>query len=105
MTNYPTNLSDSQWQIISKYLDVSRNRKYDLREIVNAILYIVKTRCQWRMLPGDFEPWKSVYYYFSAWKKNEIFEIIHETLVEKIRVKQAKKEEPSVGLGNPADWD
>ena len=98
MTNYPTNLSDNQWQIISKYLDVSRNRKYDLREIVNAILYIVKTGCQWRMLPGDFAPWKSVYYYFCVWKKNEIFEIIHETLVEKIRVKQGKKEEPSVGI-------
>lgn len=47
MTTYPTNLSDSQWQVISKYLDISRNRKYDLREIVNAILYVVKTGCQW----------------------------------------------------------
>lgn len=82
MTNYPTNLSDNQWQIISKYLDVSRNRKYDLREIVNAILYIVKTGCQWRMLPGDFAPWKSVYYYFCVWKKNEIFEII-QTLLQR----------------------
>ncbi len=82
MANYPTNLSDSQWQIISKYLDVSRNRKYDLREIVNAILYIVKTGCQWRMLPGDFAPWKSVYYYFCVWKKNEIFEII-QTLLQR----------------------
>lgn len=98
MTTYPSNLSDSQWQIISKFLDIRRNRKYDLREIVNAILYVVKTGCQWRMLPKDFAPWKSVYYYFSVWKKNEIFEIIHETLVEKIRVKQGKKEEPSLGI-------
>ena len=98
MTTYPTNLSDSQWQIISKYLDVSRNRKYDLREIVNAILYVIKTGCQWRMLPKDFAPWKSVYYYFSVWKEKEIFEMIHETLVEKIRVKQGKKEEPTVGI-------
>ncbi|MBD0289482.1 MAG: IS5 family transposase [Flavisolibacter sp.] len=98
MTNYPTNVSDSQWQIIANYLDTERNRKYDLREIVNAILYLVKTGCQWRMLPGDFAPWKTVYYYFSVWKKAEVFDILHEELVEKVRVAQGKKEEPSVGI-------
>ncbi len=84
MTNYPTNVRDSGWEIISKYLDTERNRKYDLREIVNGILYVVKTGCQWRMLPGDFAPWKTVYYYFSKWKKGEVFEVIHESLVEKV---------------------
>lgn len=98
MTNYPTNVSDSQWQIILKHLDVSRRRKYCLREIVNAILYVVKTGCQWRMLPGDFAPWESVYYYFSAWKKEELFEIIHEALVEKTRVMKGRKEEPTAGI-------
>jgi putative transposase len=98
MTNYPTNVSDSQWQIISKYLDVDRKRKYDLKEIVNAILYVLKTGCQWRMLPSDFAPWETVYYYFSVWKKGEIFEIIHEALVEKTRVMKGRKEEPTVGI-------
>ena len=98
MTIYPTNVSDSQWQIIAKYLDTNRNRKYDLREIVNAIIYLVKTGCQWRMLPGDFAPWKTVYYYFSRWKKADVFELMHEALVEKVRVKQGKKEEPTVGI-------
>ena len=98
MTNYPTNVSDSQWQIISKYLDVDRKRKYDLKEIVNSILYIVKTGCQWRMLPSDFAPWETAYYYFSVWKKGEIFEILHEALVEKIRVMKGRKEEPTVGI-------
>lgn len=50
------------------------------------------------MLPGDFAPWKLVYYYFSSWKKSEIFEIIHESLVEKIRVQQGKNAEPTVGI-------
>ena len=98
MTSYPSNVSDSQWQIISKYLDVERNRKYELREIVNAILYLVKTGCQWRMLPGDFPQWTIVYYYFSVWKQNGILEEIHECLVEKIRKERNKKEEPSVGI-------
>ena len=98
MTKYPTNVSDSNWKIISKYLNTARNRKYELREIINAILYVVKTGCQWRMLPGDFAPWKTVYYYFSVWKKGEIFEILHEALVEKTRVMKGRKEEPTVGI-------
>ena len=98
MKNYPTDVSDSQWQVISKFLDTKRNRKYELREIVNAVLYMVKAGCQWRMLPGDFAPWKLVYYYFDTWKKNGIFELIHESLVEKTRIKQGKKAQPTVGI-------
>jgi putative transposase len=98
MTNYPTNVSNSQWQIISKFLDVERNRKCELREIVNAILYLVKAGCQWRMLPADFPKWPLVYYYFSTWKKKGIWDEIHESLVEKIRKEQGKDEEPSVGI-------
>jgi len=98
MTNYPTNLSDSQWQVISKYLDIKRSRKYDLCEIVNAILYLVKTGCQWRMLPPHFPGWKIVYYYFSTWKKSSLIEFIHESLVEQTRKANGKSEEPTVGI-------
>lgn len=98
MTNYITNLSDNQWQFISKNLDVARSRKYDLREVFNAILYLVKTGCQWRLLPGDFPKWQIVYYYFSVWKKNETIEVIHELLVEKIRKSKGRNEEPSAGI-------
>ena len=98
MTIYPTNLSNSQWQIISKSLDIERNRKYELQEILNGILYLVKTGCQWRMLPGDFPKWQLVYYYFSVWKKSGIIEEIHELLVVKIRVQNGKKEEPTIGI-------
>ena len=98
MTNYPTNVSDSQWAIVSKFLDTNRSRKYSLREIINAVIYLVKTGCQWRMLPGDFPPWKTVYYYFHVWKSNGILESIHESLVETIRVNAGKKSEPTVGI-------
>lgn len=98
MTNYPSNLSDGQWQVMSKYFDSQRRRRYELREIVNAILYLVKTGCQWRMLPKDFAPWQLVYYYFNTWKKREVFELIQESLVQKTRVKQGKKEQPTVGI-------
>ncbi len=98
MTNYPSNVSDSQWTIVSNFLDINRNRKYELGEIVNGILYMVKTGCQWRMLPGDFPPWKIVYYYFSAWKKGGVLEAMHEALVEKTREQLGKNSEPSVGI-------
>lgn len=98
MTNYPTNVSDSQWQIITYFLDSQRNRKYELREIVNGILYLVKTGCQWRMLPNNFAPWKLVYYYFSKWKKSEVFEMLHEFLVEKVRAANGKNVEPTAGI-------
>lgn len=98
MTNYTTNLSDNQWQFIANNLDVARSRKYDLREIFNAILYLVKTGCQWRLLPGDFPKWQIVYYYFRVWKSSEIIELIHESLVEKIRKQKGKNEEPTVGI-------
>jgi putative transposase len=98
MTNYTTNLIDNQWQFIANNLDVARSRKYELREIFNAILYLVKTGCQWRLLPGDFPKWQIVYYYFRVWKSSAIIEVIHESLVEKIRKGKGKNEEPTVGI-------
>ena len=55
MTQYPTDLTEKQWQVIKNILEPQvRNRKHSLKEIMNAILYINKTGCQWRMLPSDF---------------------------------------------------
>lgn len=98
MTNYPTNLSNSQWKVIIKYLDVARNRKYSLREVVNAIFYLVKTGCQWRMLPRDFPSWRIVYYYFSTWVKNGQLKRIQQSLVTTLRQKSGRKPTPSAGI-------
>ena len=98
MKNYPTDLSNSQWQVISSFLKTNRKRKHNLREIVNAILYLIKTGCQWRMLPKDFPKWQLVYYYFSTWKKEGTLEDIQLSLVEKIRNNKGKAEEPTVGI-------
>ena len=98
MKNYPSDLTDNQWQVIKNLIDNERKRKYDLRGIVNAIMYITKSGCQWRMLPSDFAPWQSVYYYFRKWKRDGLIEEIHDYLVSKIRVKKNKKPLPSVGI-------
>jgi len=79
-TNYPTNLTDKQWQVIENILEnQKRKRKHSLREIFNAIMYLLNTGCQWRMLPIDFPKWELVYYYYGRWKEDGTFEVM-ETL-------------------------
>ena len=73
-TDYSTNLTDKQWQVIEKVINPQeRTRKHSLRDIMNAILYINKTGCQWRLLPREFGPWQTVYYYFRKWKLEHKF--------------------------------
>ena len=81
MSQYSTNLTDKQWQVIEKIINPQeRQRKHPLREIMNAILYINRTGCQWRMLPSNFAPWQTVYYYFRKWKLEGVIEDIMDTI-------------------------
>ena len=61
---YPTDLTDSQWAIIEPLFSGMRNRKWSKRELVNAVLYLVKTGCQWRQLPHDFPPYSTVHSFY-----------------------------------------
>ena len=67
-----------------------------MRDIFNAIFYLLKTGCQWRMLPGCFPQWELVYYYFTKWKNFGIIEQINELIRNKIRKKAGKHESPSL---------
>jgi transposase len=98
MNTYDSNLTDSQWEIIESILDDQRKRKYSLRVIINAILYISKTGGQWRMLPKDFPSWQLIYYYFRSWSYNGLTEQIHQVLLVKVRQKKGKQPSPSLGL-------
>ena len=99
MTHYPTDLTEKQWQVIKNILEPqARNRKHSLKEIMNAILYINKTGCQWRMLPSDFVPWQTVYYYFRKWKLEGVFEEVMDTLHAFIRKQAGRQESPSLGI-------
>ena len=68
MKKYPTDLSDRQWLLFDSILNDNRKRKHSLRDMLNAIFYLLKTGCQWRILPCRFPKWELVYYYFSKWK-------------------------------------
>jgi len=96
---YSTDLTNTQWQFIkSSLIFEERKRKYDLREIWNALNYIVKSGCQWRMLPLNFAKWQLVYYYYSKWSTLEIFDLLLEKLRNKVRVKMGQNSEASLGI-------
>lgn len=96
MSSYPTDLTDNQWQSIEKFFDYKRKRKHSLRKILDAILYVVKTGCQWRMLPKTFASWELVYYYFREWKYKGLIEVILEEMVYKVRKSLNKHGCPTV---------
>lgn len=96
---YPTDLTETQWQFIKKTLDFDkRKRKYDLKLIWNAIIYLVKTVCQWRMLPKDFPKWELVYYYYNKWSNLEHFDLLLSKLREKVRLNKGQNAMPSLGI-------
>jgi putative transposase len=98
---YPTDITDSQWHHIKDFFPVSkttgRPREVDFREIVNAILYLVFTGCQWRFIPREYPPWQTVYGYFRAWQKDGTWYRIHETLRSDVRRKKGRHKHPTAG--------
>jgi putative transposase len=85
---YPSDITDAQWKLIEPHLPVypgGRPRTTDLREVINAILYLVRTGCQWRYLPKDFPPKSTCWRYFDEWRHNGTLDIIHDTLRTKVR--------------------
>ena len=95
---YPTDLTDAQWSEIEPLYSGMRNRKWSKRELTNAVLYIVKTGCQWRQLPHDFPPYQTVYSFFSRGAKSGLWEKILAHLVEKTRKDAGKSAEPHYAL-------
>lgn len=99
---YPTDLSDAQWKFLQRFIPpaCSRGRKivYPRRDILNAIFYLLRTGCQWRMLPREFPPWKTVYQIFYRWRLSGIWEQIHEALRECVRRKAGRKPQPTAAV-------
>lgn len=96
---YPTDLTDAQWErlqpLIPPQTGRGRRRRVDLRAIVNGLIYLDRTGCQWRMLPGDYGPWTTVRYYFDKWTANGTFRRLNDTLREQVRVQAGRDPQPS----------
>src|SRR6202051_3253547 len=99
---YPSDLTDLQWDNIEHLFPApkmgGRPRKYDNREIVNAILYVVRGGAAWRMLPHDFPLWESVYGYFRRWRLAGLWQRIHDILVRDVREQEGRDPEPSAAI-------
>lgn len=99
---YSTNLSDRQWLLIAPLIPPAkpggRPRTTDMREVVNACLYIVKTGCQWSMLPSDFPPKSTVNGYFADWQRDGTLRRIHDTLRGYVRQSRSKKKQPTAAI-------
>ena len=96
--SYDSDLTDSQWERIKPHLDWQRKRRYDLRrDILDALFYLARTGCQWRMLPHGFAPWQTVYYYFRRWKA-ALISTLHAALRRAVRVLAGREPTPSLGI-------
>ena len=99
---YPSDMSDEQWQLIQGLvpdaLPGGRPPKYERREIVNAILYVLRAGCAWRMLPHDLPPWETPYVCFTAWSEDGTWEQIEEVLRQRVRRAAGKRPAPTAGI-------
>jgi len=103
---YPSDLTDAQWVLLEPLLRGAagqrhaggRQRKYRLRRVVNALLYVVKTGCQWRQLPANFPPWKAVHEQFRRWRDDGVWEQVSQRLRRTGRLAQGRKAGPSLAV-------
>jgi putative transposase len=103
---YPSDLTDMQWDNIEHLFPPEppppgkpgRHRTSPRREVVNAICYLARSGCAWRMLPHDFPPWKLVSYYFYTWRDRGLFEEVHDILRIDVRRLAGREDTPSGGI-------
>lgn len=100
--DYASELKDAEWLLLALFLPpprrVGRPREVDLRQVVNAILYMLWTGCQWRALPKKYPPRSTVQYYFYTWRDSRIWQRINLVLVRRVRQLMGRNSNPSAGI-------
>ena len=99
---YPSDLNDRAWAILEPLIPPAetggRERGVEMREILNGILYVLRSGCSWRMLPHDLPPWSTVYDYFRKWRLSGVWEKLHTALRERLRQAMGREVTPSAGI-------
>jgi putative transposase len=102
MRTYPTDLSDAEWGHVEPHLPAAnergRPRIHGPRDILNAVFYVLKSGCPWRLLPRNFPPWRSVYHWFRAWRIDGTWEQLNGALRERLRARLGRNPQPSAGI-------
>jgi transposase len=98
----PSDLTDAQWELLEPLLpppaEGAPHLIYEQREIVNAILYVLRSGCPWRLLPHDFPAWGTVSWYFRQWRKQGIWDQVLHTLRRRVRARAGRDPEPSAAV-------
>jgi putative transposase len=99
---YQSDLSNAEWSFLEPHLPApnatGRPKTHPTREILNAVFYIVRGGCAWRLLPNDFPPWKTVYHYFRSWRLDGTWERMHTALRKRVRVRLQRDPQPSAAI-------
>ena len=99
---YPSDVSEAQWELVAPLLSAAgaggRPEAHPRREVVNAILYLVRTGCSWRQLPKDFPPWETVYWHFARWRDDGSLDRLHDALRDQVRRAEGRDREPTAGI-------
>src|SRR5215210_5866201 len=100
--SYSTDLTDAEWRCLQSYVPAPKHRGrpriHGTREILNAVFYVFKSGCPWRLLPRDFPPWESVYYWFRRWRIDGTWEELNAALREQLRIRLGRNTQPSAGI-------
>jgi putative transposase len=99
---YPTDLTDAEWECIKPHLPSAKTRGrpriHGLRQLLDAVFYVLRTGCAWRLLPREFPPWRTVYHYFRQWRIDGTFEQLNAVLREQLRTRVGRNPRPSAGI-------
>ena len=101
---YPTDLTDAEWKHIEPFVPApkrrGRQRIHSPREILDAVFYVLRSGCAWRLLPREYPPWKTVYHYFRQWTIDGTFEKLNAVLREHLRICLGRNPRPSAGIAD-----
>jgi putative transposase len=99
---YTSDLTDAEWAILEPLIPAAkaggRPRTTNMREVLNAIFYILKTGCQWANLPGDFPPYSTVFDYYTQWRRNKVWQRLNDALREAVRQAEGREATPSAAI-------
>ncbi len=99
---YSSDLSDAEWAVVEPLVPApkpgGRPCLWPRREILNAIFYVLRSGCAWRLLPHDLPPWQTIYHYFRLWRRDGTWEAIHTALREQLRVQLGREPTPSAAI-------
>jgi len=97
-TGYPSDLTNSQWEIIENFFSQNGNSDHHKRSLINAVLYLLDSGCKWRSIPHDYPNWSTVHSFYYRARINGLWEKVQQAVVKKVRVDAGRNESPSYGI-------